>query len=59
MIKLILNHFIKGLRMSLKSDEKKPAIFTDPTYARSSHWNLSTSQLSSEYFQGYGWGEVC
>uniref|UniRef100_A0A1D1YFG2 Carnitine O-acetyltransferase, mitochondrial n=1 Tax=Anthurium amnicola TaxID=1678845 RepID=A0A1D1YFG2_9ARAE len=47
-----------GLRMSLKSNEQKPAIFTDPTYAKSTHWNLSTSQLSSEYFQGYGWGEV-
>ncbi|KAJ1676509.1 Carnitine O-acetyltransferase mitochondrial, partial [Spiromyces aspiralis] len=22
------------------------------------HWNLSTSQLSSEYFDGYGWSEV-
>ncbi|RIA85327.1 acyltransferase ChoActase/COT/CPT [Glomus cerebriforme] len=47
-----------GLRMSLEPHEQKPAIFTDPTYAKSSHWNLSTSQLSSEYFQGYGWGEV-
>ncbi|GBC01211.1 hypothetical protein RclHR1_00410038 [Rhizophagus clarus] len=47
-----------GLRMSLKPNENKPAIFTDPTYAKSTHWNLSTSQLSSEYFQGYGWGEV-
>lgn len=24
----------------------------------SCHWNLSTSQLTSEYFDGYGWGEV-
>jgi len=45
--------------MSLKPGEQKPAIFMDPTYAKSTHWNLSTSQLSSEYFQGYGWGEVC
>lgn len=58
MITLILNRFFKGLRMSLKSNEKKPTIFTDPAYAKSTHWNLSTSQLSSEYFQGYGWGEV-
>ncbi|CAI2177916.1 1965_t:CDS:10 [Funneliformis geosporum] len=47
-----------GLRMSLKPDEQKPAIFTDPAFAKSSHWNLSTSQLSSENFQGYGWGEI-
>ncbi|CAG8561780.1 6033_t:CDS:2 [Acaulospora colombiana] len=38
--------------------EKLPSIFTDPTYAKSTHWNLSTSQLSSEHFDGYGWGEV-
>jgi len=44
--------------MLLKPDEPKPSIFTDPTYAKSTHWNLSTSQLSSEYFTGYGWGEV-
>ncbi|CAG8771827.1 4143_t:CDS:1, partial [Cetraspora pellucida] len=46
------------LRMSLRPGEEKPAIFTDPTYIKSTHWNLSTSQLSSEYFDGYGWGEV-
>src|SRR5689334_318785 len=47
-----------GLRMLIAPDEPKPAIFTDPAYAKTSHWNLSTSQLSSEYFDGYGWGEV-
>jgi carnitine O-acetyltransferase len=44
--------------MVLKPDEPMPAIFTDPSYVISTHWNLSTSQLSSEYFLGYGWGEV-
>ncbi|KAI9495160.1 acyltransferase ChoActase/COT/CPT [Zychaea mexicana] len=47
-----------GLKKSLNADEAVPAIFTDPTYAYSSHWYLSTSQLSSEYFDGYGWGQV-
>ncbi|CAG8538451.1 3338_t:CDS:2 [Ambispora leptoticha] len=47
-----------GLRLSLKPGESMPSIFTDPAYATSTHWNLSTSQLSSEYFVGYGWGEV-
>ncbi|CAG8541519.1 20175_t:CDS:2, partial [Gigaspora rosea] len=47
-----------GLRMSLRPGEEKPAIFTDPIYIKSTHWYLSTSQLSSEYFVGYGWGEV-
>ncbi|KAI9014355.1 acyltransferase ChoActase/COT/CPT [Phycomyces nitens] len=47
-----------GLKNSLKADETKPALFTDPANAYSSHWYLSTSQLSSELFDGYGWGQV-
>lgn len=47
-----------GLKKCIKPDEPVPALFTDPTYAYSSHWYLSTSQLSSEYFDGYGWGQV-
>lgn len=47
-----------GLKKSLRPDEPVPAIFTDPAYAYSQHWYLSTSQLSSEYFDGYGWGMV-
>ncbi|KAL1922551.1 uncharacterized protein VTP21DRAFT_10090 [Calcarisporiella thermophila] len=47
-----------GLRMLLRPEEPKPSIFVDPAYSYSSHWFLSTSQLSSEHFEGYGWGEV-
>ncbi|KAI7869828.1 acyltransferase ChoActase/COT/CPT [Mucor mucedo] len=47
-----------GLKNSLKANEKKPELFTDPAFAYSSHWYLSTSQLSSEHFDGYGWGQV-
>ncbi|KAG1469045.1 hypothetical protein G6F56_003491 [Rhizopus delemar] len=47
-----------GLKNSLKETEEKPEIFADPAYAHSSHWYLSTSQLSSEHFDGYGWGQV-
>ncbi|KAG5457238.1 MAG: carnitine O-acetyltransferase [Olpidium bornovanus] len=50
--------FYQGLRMLLKPEEPKPAIFTDPAYAKSAHWQLSTSQLTSSHFSGYGWGEV-
>lgn len=50
-------HFL-GLRLLLKEGEEKPAIFTDPVFAQSCHWNLSTSQVTSEYYDGYGWGEV-
>jgi len=47
-----------GLKQLLKADEPVPEIFSDPAYSYSSHWFLSTSQLSSEHFTGYGWGEV-
>ncbi|KAI9478378.1 MAG: acyltransferase ChoActase/COT/CPT [Benjaminiella poitrasii] len=47
-----------GLKNSLKPNEETPALFKDPAYAYSSHWYLSTSQLTSEHFDGYGWGQV-
>ncbi|KAI7857913.1 acyltransferase ChoActase/COT/CPT [Circinella umbellata] len=47
-----------GLKKSLQPGEEAPALFTDPNYAYSQHWYLSTSQLSSEHFDGYGWGQV-
>jgi carnitine O-acetyltransferase len=56
---IIINHlYVLGLRMLLKPNEEKPELFTDPAYSESCHWYLSTSQLTSEYFDGYGWGEV-
>ncbi|KAI8905496.1 acyltransferase ChoActase/COT/CPT [Gorgonomyces haynaldii] len=50
-------HFL-GLRLLLNKNEEKPKLFSDPVFSQSCHWNLSTSQISSEYYQGYGWGEV-
>lgn len=47
-----------GLKKTLAEGEAVPSLFTDPSYAYSSHWFLSTSQLSSEHFDGYGWGQV-
>lgn len=47
-----------GLKQLLSSDKPKPSIFTDPANAYSSSWYLSTSQLSSEWFNGYGWSQV-
>jgi len=47
-----------GLKKLLGPNDEMPAIFKDPAYAYSSHWFLSTSQLSSEYFNGYGWSQV-
>lgn len=47
-----------GLKKLLGPDEEVPAIYKDPAYSYSSTWALSTSQLSSEFFNGYGWSQV-
>jgi carnitine O-acetyltransferase len=47
-----------GLKKCLKQGEEVPAIYKDPAFAYSSKWFISSSQLSSEYFNGYGWSEV-
>ncbi|KAG6860749.1 hypothetical protein C0995_007867 [Termitomyces sp. Mi166 len=49
-----------GLRKLVRTadGEKMPAFLQDEAYARSSHWSLSTSQLSTPFFDGWGYGEV-
>ncbi|SPO02621.1 probable carnitine O-acetyltransferase precursor [Cephalotrichum gorgonifer] len=47
-----------GLKKLLEPGEDVPAIYKDPAYTYSSTWYLSTSQLSSEFFNGYGWSQV-
>lgn len=47
-----------GLRNCIKEGEELPAIYKDPAFAYSSTWFISSSQLSSEYFNGYGWSQV-
>lgn len=47
-----------GLKQLYTPDEKVHGVFSDPLYSYSSHWFLSTSQLSSEEFNGYGWSPV-
>lgn len=47
-----------GLKKLLQPGEKLPALYEDPAYAYSSSWYISSSQLSSEYFNGYGWSQV-
>lgn len=44
-----------GLKKFLSPDDEVPEIYKDPAYSYSGHWFLSTSQLSSEYTNGYGW----
>ena len=47
-----------GLKKCLKEGEELPEIYKDRAYGYSSTWRISTSQLSSEYFNGYGWSQV-
>ncbi|ORY18537.1 carnitine O-acetyltransferas-like protein [Clohesyomyces aquaticus] len=47
-----------GLKKCLKDGEPVPALYQDPAYGYSSTWFISSSQLSSEYFNGYGWSQV-
>lgn len=47
-----------GLKKCLKEGEELPAIYRDPAFGYSSTWYISSSQLSSEYFNGYGWSQV-
>lgn len=47
-----------GLKKLIKEGEEIPEIYRDPAYKYSSTWYVSSSQLSSEYFNGYGWSEV-
>ncbi|KAI5814607.1 acyltransferase ChoActase/COT/CPT [Pyronema omphalodes] len=47
-----------GLKQCLEPGQETPAIFADPVCSYSSSWFLSTSQLNSEYFNGYGWSQV-
>jgi len=47
-----------GLKKLLQKGEELPEIFKDPAYTYSSTWYISSSQLSSEYFNGYGWSQV-
>nr|POE94694.1 carnitine o-acetyltransferase, mitochondrial [Quercus suber] len=47
-----------GLKKLVKEGEEMPALFRDPAYTYSGSWYVSSSQLSSEYFNGYGWSQV-
>ncbi|CDO71679.1 hypothetical protein BN946_scf184915.g23 [Trametes cinnabarina] len=47
-----------GLKKCLKEGEPLPKLYEDEAYARTSHWELSTSQLSSPYLDGWGYGEA-
>ncbi|KDN35644.1 putative carnitine O-acetyltransferase mitochondrial precursor [Tilletiaria anomala UBC 951] len=47
-----------GLKKLLRPDERLPALYSDAAFAATSTWKLSTSQISSERFTSWGFGEV-
>jgi carnitine O-acetyltransferase len=47
-----------GLKRLVQEGEEMPELFKDPAYSYSSTWYITSSQLSSEYFNGYGWSQV-
>ncbi|KAL2352456.1 carnitine O-acetyltransferase-like protein [Cryomyces antarcticus] len=47
-----------GLKKLITEGEQVPEIYQDPAFTYSSTWFVSSSQLSSEYFNGYGWSQV-
>ncbi|KAI0260206.1 acyltransferase ChoActase/COT/CPT [Gloeopeniophorella convolvens] len=47
-----------GLKKMVKEGEALPEIYQDAAFSKTNHWELSTSQLSSKYLDGWGYGEV-
>lgn len=47
-----------GLKKMLAPGEEIPEIYTDKAFGQTNHWELSTSQLSSKFLDGWGYGEV-
>lgn len=47
-----------GLKKMLREGEPIPDLFSEPAYGKTNHWELSTSQLSSKFIDGWGYGEV-
>ncbi|KAI0917381.1 hypothetical protein AcW2_007518 [Taiwanofungus camphoratus] len=47
-----------GLKKMLREGEPVPPIYTDEAFSKTNNWELSTSNLSSAYLDGWGYGEV-
>jgi len=46
------------LKKLLQEGENVPQLYKDEAFGKSSNWQLSTSQISSESFDAWGFGEV-
>ncbi|EPS96518.1 hypothetical protein FOMPIDRAFT_1025351 [Fomitopsis schrenkii] len=47
-----------GLKKMLKEGEPTPSIYADEAFSKTNNWELSTSNLSSPFLDGWGYGEV-
>jgi carnitine O-acetyltransferase len=52
-----VDRHLYGLKKLLREGEPVPQIYQDEAFAKTSHWELSTSQLSSPFIDGWGYGE--
>lgn len=52
-----VDRHLLGLRLLVRAGEHAPFL-DDPVMARSRYWLVSTSHLTNELFDGWGWGEV-
>lgn len=46
-----------GLKKLIREGESMPKLYQDDSYPKTNHWELSTSQLSSPFVDGWGYGE--
>mmetsp|Transcript_6359 Transcript_6359/g.14771 ORF Transcript_6359/g.14771 Transcript_6359/m.14771 type:complete len:623 (+) Transcript_6359:326-2194(+) len=53
-----VDRHLVGLKMLVGEKEAVPDIFSDPSYTHSKTWRLSTSNLSTEELESWGYGEV-
>ena len=53
-----IDHHLFGLKKMLAPGEDVPEIYTDKAFNRTSHLELSISQLSPNFLDGWGYGEV-
>jgi carnitine O-acetyltransferase len=50
-------HFM-GLSMLVQEGERAPDLYSNPVFARSKRWRVSTSNLTHPKFDNWGYGEV-
>mmetsp|Transcript_7017 Transcript_7017/g.11043 ORF Transcript_7017/g.11043 Transcript_7017/m.11043 type:complete len:627 (-) Transcript_7017:96-1976(-) len=53
-----VDRHLLGLRLLVKDQAAMPSIFKDPAYAKTCRWQLSTSNLSVDELESWGFGEV-